>query len=62
MAPGRMTPLPPPMIAGIEAPWCGANERWPAHQCSLSREDAEHGLDRRDLQRLVVVELRQEAG
>ena len=64
IAPGRMRPLPPPMTAACDAPWCGATKggRVMSRASCAGPESPEHRVDRRDLHRLGLAERRQQSG
>ena len=54
-APGRAVPLPPPTIAAIDAPWCGATKgAWCESTRPPAGEDPEHRGDRGDLKGLFL--------
>ena len=57
-----MKPLPPPMTAAIDAPWCGATNGGRDTSAPDRGRTPEHRVDRRHLQGVRRLERRQQAG
>ena len=62
IAPGRMKPLPPPMIAGHRRAVVRRDERRAGHQGPRPGQDAQQRLDRRHLQGVPGLERGQQTG